>query len=62
MKVGDLVRIIIVDDHPLGVITKIDMSIRWGGPVYSVHSTCPLFGPHHTDFLEHQLELFNESR
>ena len=29
MKVGDLVRVTIVDGKPIGIVTKVEKSTRW---------------------------------
>jgi hypothetical protein len=59
MKVGDLVKILIVDGKPLGVVTKVENSTRWC-VLYEVR----LGQSWDTEvfFREHQLEAICESR
>ena len=61
MKVGDLVKVLIADGKPTGIITHADYSTRWT-VLYKV-----LMGgdwPRNTyvDFREHQLEVISASR
>ena len=61
MQVGDLVKVLIADGKPTGIITHADYSTRWTA-LYKV-----LMGgdwPRNTyvDFREHQLEVISASR
>ena len=57
MQVGDLVKVLIVDGKPTGIITHADYSRRWT-VLYKVlmGSGTPF------DFREHQLEVISASR
>ncbi len=56
MKVGDLVKALIVEGQPIGIITKVEHSSRWT-VLYHVFTTGLELGPF--PFREHQLELLN---
>ena len=57
MQVGDLVKVLIVDGKPTGIITHADYSARWR-VLYKV-----LMGTGSpATFREHQLELISASR
>ena len=63
IKVGDLVKAMIITGHPKGIITKIELTQRWGS-MYYIH-----FFEDYTPgnypkacLCEHQLEVLNESR
>ena len=55
MLVGDLVKALIVEGHPIGVVTKVAHSTRWGA-MYHVH---PAFLTSPFPFQEHQLQLLS---
>ena len=58
MQVGDLVKVLIVDGKPTGIITHADYSTRWT-VLYKV-----LLGGgwnSQVDFREHQLEVINSA-
>jgi hypothetical protein len=55
VKVGDLVKVLIVDGKPTGIITKVDHSRRWT-VLYEV-----LMGSGRYPVREHQLEVISAS-
>ena len=59
MKVGDLVRALIVEAQPTGIITKVEHSERWT-VLYHVFTEGSEIGSY--PFREHQLELISASR
>jgi len=63
MQVGDLVKTLIKTDNPIGIITKVERSVRWGA-LYHVSFVGDLHpkAPHNFAFKLHQMELFNASR
>ena len=52
MKVGDLVKVLIVDGHPIGIITKVENSQRWQFLYHVWNENQGVSYP----FREHQLE------
>ena len=61
MKVGDLVKVLIVDGKPTGIITHADYSTRWT-VLYKVLLGSGWPSNTHVDFREHQLEVISASR
>ena len=59
MKVGDLVKALIVEGQPNGIITKVEHNSRWT-VLYHVFTEASEVGPY--PFREHQLELISASR
>ena len=59
MQVGDLVKALIVEGQPRGIITKVEHSTRWT-VMYHVHTEGSEIGSY--PFREHQLELISASR
>ena len=58
MKVGDLVKAVIVDGHPIGIVTKIDYSRRFGALVHVHVEETNLAWP----LLPHQLEVISAKK
>jgi len=63
MKVGDLVKTLIMSDNPIGIITNVERSTRWGA-LYRVSFVGKLHpkAPQNFAFKLHQLEMINASR
>ena len=61
MRVGDLVKVLIVDGKPTGIITKVDRSRRWT-VLYEVLMGRGYGWDAEVFFREHQCEAINESR
>ena len=61
MQVGDLVKVLIVDGKPTGIITKVDHSRRWT-VLYEVLMGSDWPRNTYVDFREHQLEVISASR
>ena len=59
MKVGDLVKALIVEGQPKGIITKVERNSRWT-VLYHVFTNGSEIGAY--PFREYQLELISESR
>ena len=61
MKVGDLVKSLIVTERPVGVIYKIDKTHRWGTLYYVMFlKDSTLSTPNTFRFKKHQLEVISE--
>jgi len=58
MKVGDLVKALIIEGQPSAIITKVERSERWGA-MYHVY---PALLANPFPFQEHQLEVISASR
>jgi len=63
MKVGDLVKAMIITGHPKGIIIKVEQTHRWGA-LHFVHlfDDLPAQSYHKAVLREHQLEVINASR
>ena len=61
MQVGDLVKVLIVDGKPTGIITSAEYSTRWT-VLYKVLLGNGWPANTHADFREHQLEVISASR
>ena len=59
MQVGDLVRTLIVKGQPIGIITKVERSVRWTA-LYHVLTDGSEIGSY--PFREHQLEVISAAR
>ena len=59
MKVGDLVKALIVEGQPSGIITKVEHSTRWT-VLYHVFADGPEIGSY--PFREHQLEVISATK
>ena len=61
MQVGDLVKVLIVDGKPTGIITKVDHSRRWT-VLYEVLMGRGYGWDAEVFFREHQLEIISASQ
>ena len=59
MKVGDLVKALIVEGQPLGIVTKVERSERWT-VMYHILTEGSKIGSY--PFREHQLEVISATR
>ena len=60
MQVGDLVRALIIEGQPVGVITQVEQSERWRALYYVWAANTGQVGSF--PYREHQLEVISASR